>query len=393
VGAVSEQNWTSLPSPFTSVTQLVDASDVMRSKFYWLADAKGMRRHRVRRVHTNAAGQALSEGLARDAGAALVESCESAFDWWGLFEADGSIVLVRLLVHGTSEFFSASRTEEQAERMAGVIRLLAPKKPAPADDSVNVTFWSDGKDGPQSLERRIMCDRWESIADNYSALTRAALSAMMIARPPLPAGTIALLHGDPGTGKTRSVMAFALAVREWANTHYITDPERFFGKAPYMLGVLLGANDDDKDGVVPEQGQNPKGTSGNGKWNVLVVEDADEFVSVEAKREQGQAMSRLLNIADGIVGQGMRVLTVLTANERLEKLHPAVGRPGRCLANIEFGRLSEDESVGWINAHGGSSLLWPRGRRATIAELYDHVREDKQIVARVDRGTPGVRQG
>ena len=104
-------------------------------------------------------------------------------------------------------------------------------------------------------------------------------------------------------------------------------------------------------------------------------------------------MSRLLNIADGIVGQGMRVLTVLTANERLEKLHPAVGRPGRCLANIEFGRLSEDESVGWINAHGGSSLLWPRGRRATIAELYDHVREDKQIVARVDRGTPGVRQG
>jgi len=390
VGAVSEQNWTSLPSPFTSVTQLVDASDVMRSKFYWLADAKGMRRHRVRRVHTNTSGPALSEGLARDAGAALVESCESAFDWWGLFEADGSIALVRLLIHGTSEFYAASRTEEQAERMAGVLRLLAPKKPAPADDSVNVTFWSDGKDGPQSLERRIMCDRWESIAGNYSILTRTALSVLMGVRPPVPAGTIALLHGDPGTGKTRSVMAFALAVREWANTHYITDPERFFGKAPYMLGVLLGANDDDKDGLPLADQSKP---DSSGKWNVMVVEDADEFVSVEAKREQGQAMSRLLNIADGIVGQGMRVLTVLTANERLEKLHPAVGRPGRCLANIEFGRLSEDESVGWIEAHGGAAAMWPRGRRATIAELYDHVREDKQIVARVDRGTPGVRQG
>jgi hypothetical protein len=49
-------------------------------------------------------------------------------------------------------------------------------------------------------------------------------------------------------------------------------------------------------------------------------------------------LSRLLNLTDGLLGQGRRVLAAITTNEDIRVLHPAATRPGRCLAQIEVGR-------------------------------------------------------
>lgn len=68
------------------------------------------------------------------------------------------------------------------------------------------------------------------------------------------------------------------------------------------------------------------------KWQLLVAEDSDEFLRVSARRESGAALGRLLNLSDGILGQGSNTLILLTTNERLDRLHPALIRPGRCLA-------------------------------------------------------------
>lgn len=72
----------------------------------------------------------------------------------------------------------------------------------------------------------------------------------------------------------------------------------------------------------------------------------------------------------------------MTTNEDLERLHPAVVRPGRCLARIEVGPLTHRESVNWLGTEEGI------GREgATLAELYA-----------LRRGTsptsvPGAREG
>ena len=55
----------------------------------------------------------------------------------------------------------------------------------------------------------------------------------------------------------------------------------------------------------------------------------------------------------------------ITTNEDLASLHPAVVRPGRCLASIEVGRLPYPEAVAWLGSPAGIS---PDG--ATLAELY-----------------------
>jgi hypothetical protein len=59
------------------------------------------------------------------------------------------------------------------------------------------------------------------------------------------------------------------------------------------------------------------------------------------------------------------VLVGITTNEDLTQLHPAVTRPGRCLAQIAVEPLSTAEATAWL---GTSEGIGPRG--ATLAELY-----------------------
>ena len=57
----------------------------------------------------------------------------------------------------------------------------------------------------------------------------------------------------------------------------------------------------------------------------------------------------------------------MTTNEEIRKLHPAVARPGRCAANVEFTSLSGEEATAWLDRHGVKRAA--RDRR-TLASLY-----------------------
>jgi hypothetical protein len=96
-----------------------------------------------------------------------------------------------------------------------------------------------------------------------------------------------------------------------------------------------------------------------------VLEDCDELIASTAKERSGQGLARLLNLTDGLVGQGLDVLVCITTNEELWRLHPAVARPGRCLAQIHVGRLPYAEAVAWL---GSSDGIGADG--ATLAELF-----------------------
>ena len=112
---------------------------------------------------------------------------------------------------------------------------------------------------------------------------------------------------------------------------------------------------------------------------LLVLEDADELLRVDAKRATGQALSRLLNVADGFLGQGVRMLLLITTNEPLGRLHPAVIRPGRCLAEVEFTPLTAGESAAFL---GPGHERAPDG--LTLAELFER-RGDLARIATADQ--------
>jgi hypothetical protein len=131
--------------------------------------------------------------------------------------------------------------------------------------------------------------------------------------------------------------------------HYITDPESLLGKAEYLLNLIIQDTEDDE------------------RWRLLVMEDTGELLSIDARQNVGQALSRLLNVTEGLLGQGLRVLFLITTNEEIGKLNPAVTRPGRCLSAIEFAPLTHEEARRWL-ARAGTAAE-PEGAM-TLSELY-----------------------
>jgi ATP-dependent 26S proteasome regulatory subunit len=61
------------------------------------------------------------------------------------------------------------------------------------------------------------------------------------------------------------------------------------------------------------------------------------------------------------------VIVLVTTNEEIRKLHPAVARPGRCAANVHFDPLDAEEATEWLRARRLDSEA--KGNR-TLASLY-----------------------
>ena len=103
------------------------------------------------------------------------------------------------------------------------------------------------------------------------------------------------------------------------------------------------------------------------QWRLLVLEDTGELLRPDAKSIIGQGLSRFLNVVDGLIGQGLRVLVLVTTNEEIGTLHPAVARPGRSAANIAFPPLTREEAKAWLERHGVDSAA---PSPPTLASLY-----------------------
>ena len=248
---------------------------------------------------------------------------------------------------------------EQTEKL---LRDLAPPRKTKKKQEIPIVFWNMSANGPKALSRDIFVPKWSQITHNYNQNVREGLAHLVNGFEPSLGGQLILFHGIPGTGKTWSIRALMSEWREWCTGHYIVDPETFFGsRSDYMMDVLL---DDDQ--------YNYHGRKVKDGWKCLILEDTGELLSADAKQKTGQALSRLLNVVDGLIGQGLRVLLLVTTNDELSKLHPAVSRPGRCASEIKFGKLNQDEIREWYESQKKDQHEQIKSS-ANLAELYGEV--------------------
>ncbi|MCL2848691.1 MAG: ATP-binding protein [Micrococcales bacterium] len=277
-------------------------------------------------------------------------------------------------IHIGQNMATVSATTPQ--RAAQLLQTVVDRIPPASDDDptkAEIQMWQDSGGGGYSHTKVIDVPTWADVQRNYPAATADQLARLVTTvRPSDASGKLVVWYGLPGTGKTTAIRTLMREWSSWCTHHYIPDPERFFNSVPYMAAVLSAEADETDDGEPMHR--------------LVVVEDCDEFISGDARHRSGNALGRLLNLSDGIMGQGSKVIILLTTNEDIMSLHPALTRPGRCLAKVEFHPFTADQARTWL----GDPTAKLGSPTPTLAELFETLSSTPRIATHDDTSAPGL---
>ena len=238
------------------------------------------------------------------------------------------------------------RAEEQLRE-----ELPEPEPGAEGQVAIEFSHYS-ARRGVSLTTRTIEVPSLAAIRDNYTGHVATSLDELVASFDPESSGRLLLWHGPPGCGKTWALRAVASAWRSWCTVRYVSDPEVFLAEPDYLLSLLH---------------RRPSGSHRDDAWRLIVMEDTGELLSADAKERTGQGLSRLLNVVDGLLGDTARAVFLVTTNEDLRTVHPAVARPGRCGQVLRFDPLAPDEANAWLAARRSSASV---AAPTTLAELF-----------------------
>ena len=163
-----------------------------------------------------------------------------------------------------------------------------------------------------------------------------------------PSG-LTIFHGPPGCGKTSYLRALMARLLDKAVFYFIPVSEAEMLSNPRFVSFWIN-----------EAKKHPK------KIKVVLLEDAEELL---LPRDAGSRdkVSNLLNLADGFLGDHLKLHVVATTNAPVRQLDPAILRPGRLLGMREFRRLTRVEAEHLAQAKG---LTLPEQPDFSLAEVY-----------------------
>ena len=243
---------------------------------------------------------------------------------------------------------------EDSNKIAKQIGEYFISEPEISDTKNKFAFWQMSDEGCHAQYSYLECPDLDSLKDNYNADTFTEVNRILNLEEPYKHGKIVLWHGPPGNGKTYLIRA---AAKYWIKKfdivpEVIIDPQQLFTYSRYLTTLLLRRT-----------------AKKNQPFRLFIAEDCAQLFSSEGRSQEG--FDRLLNIADGLLGQGQKIVFLFTANERIDNIDPAILRPGRCLQNVLIDNWDMSSACKWLKKH---DLLKDHEQnvkeKTSLAELY-----------------------
>lgn len=152
---------------------------------------------------------------------------------------------------------------------------------------------------------------------------------------------ILVLLGEPGTGKTSFLKEY---IRKYNLNAMVSYDERIIEQDEFYVDFM---REDERD--------------------VLIIEDADLLLT-SRESDANKAMSRLLNLSNGLVNILSKKIVFTTNLSDIRKVDDALIRPGRCFDVVNFRKLSKREHNRVSELHG---LPYLDKKDATLAEVFN----------------------
>ena len=155
---------------------------------------------------------------------------------------------------------------------------------------------------------------------------------------------IALLHGEPGSGKTNYIKYL---LNQLPSVRKIYIPPCYVEALsdPAFLGFI-------------KQYSN----------SLLLIEDAEKVLISREQDETNSAMSIILNLSDGIMGSVLNFKMIATFNTSEDKIDSALKRRGRMFIKHFFEKLSKDKTKALYQKLYG---IDPPEERMVLASIYN----------------------
>ncbi len=164
-------------------------------------------------------------------------------------------------------------------------------------------------------------------------------------------GRIAILNGEPGTGKTHLIRSILSEL----DCVFLIVPSNLLEvlDKPEFMPLLLSVREDYEKPII------------------MIIEDGD-LCLVPRENDNISSIASLLNLSDGILGSMLDIKMIISTNAMIKDMDQAILRPGRLCKQINVLPLDYNQSNKvYQRLCEKSDVTLPPRKEYTLAEIYE----------------------